>query len=82
MENSNNNNNKISLGQSGGKNRFRELSTDETTGKKQMSCHTGSDKKSHKLWFEINKWYSEVSLLLPYVELIMQQQQQQPQSLP
>ena len=81
MENSNNNNNKISLGQSGGKIRFRELSTDETTGKKQMSCHTDSDKKSHKLWFEINKWYSEVSLLLPYVELIMQQQQQ-PQSLP
>ena len=38
--------------------RFRKLSTEETTGKKKlkkkMSCHTGSDKKTHKLWFEIN----------------------------
>ena len=39
-------NNKISLGQSGGKSRFRELSTDETTEKKNRKCPTGSDKKA------------------------------------
>ena len=45
-------NNKISHGQSGGKSRLRELSTDETT-EKNRKCHTGSDKESHKIWFEI-----------------------------
>ena len=48
--------------------------------------HTSSDKKSHKLWFEIIQWYSEVSiqifketisLIFPYVVLIFEQQQQQ-----
>ena len=38
-------NNKISLGQSGGKSRFCEISTDEITEKKQK-MHTGSDKKA------------------------------------
>ena len=43
------------------KSRFRELSTDQTT-EKNRKYHTGSDKKSHELWFEIILWYSEVSL--------------------
>ena len=54
--------------------------------KKNEKMHTSSDKKSHKLWFEIIQWYSEVSiqifkeiisLIFPYVVLIFEQQQQQ-----
>ena len=66
---------------------FGELSTNETTEKKKNEkMHTSSDKKSHKLWFEIIQWYSEVSiqifkeiisLIFPYVVLIFEQQQQQ-----
>ena len=47
-------NNKISLGQSGGKSRFRELSTDETTEKKKQKMPYRQRQKSHKLWFEIS----------------------------
>ena len=39
-------NNKLSLGQSGGKIIFRELSTEETTEKEKKKCHTGSGKKA------------------------------------
>ena len=39
-------NNKISLRQTGGKSRFRERSTDETTEKNKQKCHTDSDKKA------------------------------------
>ena len=39
-------NNKISLGQNGEKSTFRELSTEETTEKKNRKCHTGSDNKA------------------------------------
>ena len=68
----------ISLGQSGGKSRFRELSTDETTEKKKnRKCHTGSDKKATnfglKLFNGTPKFpYQEIiSLIRPYVELVM-----------
>ena len=67
----------ISLGQSGGKSRFRELSTDETTEKKNRKCHTGSDKKATnfglKLFNGTPKFpYKEtISLIRPYVELVM-----------
>ena len=69
----------ISLGQSGGKSRFRELSTDETTEnkKKNRKCHTGSDKKATnfglKLFNGTPKFpYQEIiSLIRPYVELVM-----------
>ena len=69
----------ISLGQSGGKSRYRELSTDETTEKKKKNrrCHTGSDKKATnfglKLFNGTPKFpYQEIiSLIRPYVELVM-----------
>ena len=46
-------NNKISLGQSGEKSRFRELSTDDTTERKKHKTPYRQRQKSHKLWFEI-----------------------------
>ena len=67
----------ISLGQSGGKSRFRELSTDETTKKKNRKCHTGSDKKATKFGLKLFNGtpkfpYQEIiSLIRPYVELVM-----------
>ena len=67
----------ISLGQSGGKSRFRELSTDETTEKKTRKCHTGSDKKATKFGLKLFNGtpkfpYQEIiSLIRPYVELVM-----------
>ena len=69
----------ISLGQSGGKSRYRELSTDETTEKKKKNrrCHTDSDKKATnfglKLFNGTPKFpYQEIiSLIRPYVELVM-----------
>ena len=42
-------NNKISLGQSGGKSRFRELSTDETTEKKTENALPAATKKPQTL---------------------------------
>ena len=71
-------NNKISLGQSGGKSRFRELSTDETT-ERNRKCHTGSGKKATNFGLKLlngtlkfpYKFKEIVSLTLPYIELIM-----------
>ena len=41
--------------------RFRELSTDKITEKnRKFPCQ--QRQKSHKLWFKIIQWYSEVSL--------------------
>ena len=65
-------NDKISLGKSG------ELSTDETT-EKDRKCLTGSDKKATNLGLKIfdgtpkfpYKFKEIISLILPYVELIM-----------
>ena len=72
-------NNKISLRQTGGKSRFRERSTDETTEKNKQKCHTDSDKKATNSGLKLfsgtrkfpYKFIEIISLVLPYVELIM-----------
>ena len=72
-------NNKISLGQSGGKSRFRELSTDETKEKKNRKCHTCSDKTVTHFGLKLfngtpkfpYKFKEIIGLILPYVKLII-----------
>ena len=61
------------------KSRFRELSTDETTEKKKEKSHTGSDKTATNFGLKLfngnpkfpYKFKEIISLILPYVELIM-----------
>ena len=63
------------------KSRFRELSTDETTEKKTKNKkgHTGSDKTATNFGLKLfngtpkfpYKFKEIISLILPYVELIM-----------
>ena len=75
-------NSKISLRQTSGKCIIRERSTGETTEKekkKNRKCHTDSDKKATNSGLKLfsgspkfpYKFKEIISLVLPYVELIM-----------